>query len=221
MEAESRLFLIEVCGLALAVIGLLWLIVAAFRVKWPWGLAMLVFLPVAAPIFTVHHFRKAGWPLRVLAAGLAIGSAPIAYDKLTPIDLDPFEKRVGGELHLTLTGWDRKDYSILAARPGTIVLQMANPDVTDATLVHLKGMTRLRELELSKTQVDDAGLKELEPIAGLETLRLEGTRITDEGFRKWLSPRESLNQLDLRGTAVTKEAGQAWQNAKAGRRLLQ
>ena len=97
----------------------------------------------------------------------------------------------------------------------------ANQDVTDSTLLNLRGMTRLRELDLSGTQVDDDGLKELEPLKGLETLRLQGTRITDEGFRKWLQPREGLKQLDLRKTAVTKETGKAWRDAQAGRRLLQ
>ncbi len=221
MDSETRLFYIALGGGVLAAIGLLWLIVAAFRVKWYWGLAVLVFLPVGLPIFVLRHFKPAALPLLVVAIGLAIGSAPIAFNKLKPVDLGPYEKKVGEETHLTLTKWDRKDYSVLAAKPSTVVLQMANPDVTDSTLTNLRGMTRLRELDLSDTQVDDDGLKELESLNLLDTLRLKETKITDEGFRKWLEPREALKQLDLRGTAVTKETGKAWRDAKAGRRLLQ
>jgi Leucine Rich repeat len=221
LDPETRLFYIAVGGVALAAIGLLWLIVASFRVKWYWGLAVLLFLPIALPIFIIRHLKASAWPLAIVAIGLAIGSAPIVYNKVTPVDLGPYERKVGDEIHLTLTKWDRKDYSILADRPGTVVLQMANPDVTDSTLINLKGMAKLRELDLSNTQVDDDGLKELEPLAGLESLRLKGTKITDEGFKKWLEPRGTLRQLDLRGTAVTKETGKAWRDAKDGRRLLQ
>ena len=222
LDAETRLFYIAAAGLGLAVVGLLWLIVAAFRVRWYWGLAVLLFPPLGLAFgFRLHVRKEAAWPLAILAIGLAVGSAPILYNKFTPIELGPYEKTVGNELHLTLTGWDRKDYSILAAKPEAVVLQMANRDVTDQTLINLKGMTRLRELDLSNTQVDDDGLKELEALPGLETLRLKGTRITDEGFRKWLAPREALIQLDLQGTGVTKESGKAWKDARPGRRLLQ
>ena len=222
LDAETRLFYIALAGVVLAAIGLLWLIVAAFRVRWYWGLAVLLFPPLGLAFALRIRVREgAAWPLAVLAVGLAVGSAPILYNKLTPIDLGPYEKRVGDELHLTLTGWDRRDYSILAARPGAAVLQMANPDVTDKTLAHLKGMTRLRELDLSNTQVDDDGLGELEGLTALESLRLKGTKITDEGFRRWLAPREAIIQLDLQGTRVTRESGKAWKAARPGRRLLQ
>ena len=222
MDAETRLFYIAVAGIGLAVVGLLWLIVAAFRVRWYWGLAVLLFPPLGLIFGLRLHVREeAVGPFAIMAVGLAIGSAPILYNKFTPVDLGPYERMVGDELHVTLTGWDRKDYSILAAKPEAVVLQMANPDVTDVTLINLKGLTRLRELDLSNTQVDDDGLKELEGLAGLTTLRLKGTKITDEGFKKWLAPRESLKQLDLQGTSVTKESGKAWKDERPGRRLLQ
>ena len=221
MNAETSLAPIALAGVVLAIIGLIWLFIAAFRVKWTWGLLMVIFLPITLPVFLVRHFRKAAWPTFLIGLGLMVGSAPLIYNILNPIDLGPYEKVVGGELHLTLTKWDRKDYSILAGKPDVMVLQMANPDVTDATLINLKGMTWLRELDLSHTQVGDAGLKELEAITGLQTLRLRDTKVTDEGFKKWLAPRGGLKQLDLQGTAVTKEAGKAWRVAVPGRRLLQ
>jgi Leucine Rich repeat len=221
LDAETRLFYIALGGVALAVLGLIMLVMAAFRIRWYWGLAVVLFFPLALPIFLIRHFKAAAWPVAMIAVGVAVGAAPIAYNKLMPVDLGPYEKLVGGELHVTLTKWNRKDYSVLASKPTTVVLQMANPDVTNSTLINLKGMSRLRELDLSGTQVDDDGLKELEALNLLDTLRLKGTKISDEGFRKWLQPREALKQLDLRGTAVTKEAGKAWKEAQAGRRLLQ
>ena len=220
MDVETRLFYVLAAGYGLAAVGLLWLIVAAFRVRWSWGLSVLVFLPVALPIFVIRHRRPSGWPMLTLLAGLAIGSTPIAYNKMAAVDLGPHEKLVGDELHLTLTGWDRRDYSVLASRPSAVVVQMANPDVTDRTLAYLRDLTRLRELDLNNTQVGDEGLAELEPLVGLELLRLKGTKITDPGFLRWLAPRPALRQLDLRGTAVTEEVALAWKKAKPGRRLL-
>ena len=100
-----------------------------------------------------------------------------------PIDLGPREKIVDGQRHITLTGWDRKDYGFLGSKRDVVVLQMANPDVTDQTLEHLKGMNRLKELDLNNTQVTDAGLKVLSDLPALATLRLKNTKVTDQGFQ--------------------------------------
>ena len=94
----------------------------------------------------------------VLIVSLLVTAIPALYIKFVPLDLGPREKLVNGEQHLTLTGWDRKDYSILRHKPDTVVLQMANPDVTDQTLEPLKEMKALQELDLNGTQVTDAGL---------------------------------------------------------------
>ena len=45
---------------------------------------------------------------------------------------------VDGQQHLTLTGSDRKDYSVLKLKQDVAVLQMANPDVTDQSLESLR-----------------------------------------------------------------------------------
>jgi hypothetical protein len=207
-------------GLALAAIGLLWFLVAAFRTKWWWGLGVIL-LPPLSLFFLTRHGRKVEIPLVLMLLGGAVAAVPPAYSLVVPIDLGPRERIVDGELHLTLTGWDRKDYSVLKAKPKAVVLQMANPDVTDATLKHLGGMDGLRELDLNDSQVTDAGLKALEGLAKLETLRLRNTKVTDAGFAASLAPREALRQLDLRGTRVSREAVKAWRDAKAGRRAVQ
>jgi hypothetical protein len=216
-NAETTQFYVALAGAALTIVGLLWLIAVAFRA---WGFAVLLFPPLGI-VFALKHGRAAAGPIIATALGIIVAATPILYNRLMPVDLGPREKMVGNELHITLTGWDQHDYSIVASRPKVVVLQMANPDVTDRTLAHLRGMSRLRELDLNGTQVGDGGLPIVADLAALQSLRLRDTKITDEGFRRWLAPMESLRQLDLRGTQVTRESGKAWRDAVRGRRLLQ
>jgi hypothetical protein len=190
---------LNLVALTLGAIGLLWLLMGAFRqwsrVRWPVYLALAAALLIALPL-----------GLNRLAQAL--------------VDLGPRERLVNGETHLTLTGWDRSDYSVLRARPHTIVLQMANADVTDDTLAYLEDMTDLRELDLSDTKVSDAGLAALRPLTSLQTLRLARTAITDAGFKEHIAPIESLQRLDLTGTEVSAEPLGEWRKAKPGRRAL-
>jgi hypothetical protein len=206
-------------GTALTVLGLLWLLIAAFRHRIWWGLASLFVLPLF--LFAVLHRRKALWPVVVLLLGVATTGAAVSLAAYAvSVDLGPREKQVDGEVHLTLTGWDGTDYSVLRARPQTVVLQLANPDVTDQTLEYLRPMTRLRELDLSGTQVTDAGLAVLRGLPNLQDLRLRNTKVTDAGFQEYLAPLESLQRLDLRGTGVSAETAKAWREAKNGRRVM-
>lgn len=218
-SAETTLFFIVQLGLALMAVGLAWLIVVAIRVWWVWGLSILFVPPLMIP-FALRHHREAAWPIAVLGVGIVVAAAPIVYNRLMPIDLGPRERMVDGQLQITLTGWDRHDYSVLTTRPEAVVLQMANPDVTDQTLAYLQGMSQLRELDLNGTQVCDNGLRMLEGLKALESIRLRDTKVTDEGFRRWLAPRESLRRLDLRGTQVSRETGKSWCDARPGRHLL-
>jgi hypothetical protein len=161
-------------------------------------------------------------PLLLFLLGGAAFAAPYGinyYYQLHPV-LDPREKIVDGEPHITLTGWDRTDYSFLQTRSGTIVLQMANADVTDATLDHLKGMTQLRELDLSDTAVTDAGLAVIAGLPQLRELRLARTKITDDGFTKYLAAKEALRKIDLTGTTVKGKTKRLWKQAQPGREYL-
>ena len=54
--------------------------------------------------------------------------------------------------------------------------------ITDAGLVHLKGLTKLEYLNLSYTNITDAGLAHLKGLTKLETLSLSRTKITDAGL---------------------------------------
>lgn len=184
------------------------------------GLAVFVLGCIGFVVRSFRNWRKGLLPLGMIAIGLAITAFPSAYTLMMPIDLGERDKLVDGERHLTLTRWDRKDYSLLERKPDTVVLQMANPDVTDSTLNYLRGMTNLKELDLNDTQVTDAGLSVLKGLPALRSLRLKNTRITDRGFRDILAEKESLMQLDLTGTQVDHETAQAWRSARSGRRVL-
>ena len=189
---------VNLTGLAVIAVGCLGLVFRAFR-----------------------HWRKGLLPLGLIGLGLVITGFPPVYRLLVPIDLGPLEKLVEGERHITLTGWDRKDYALLGSKHDVVVLQMANPDVTDQTLENLKGMSTLKELDLDNTQVTDAGLKVLKDLPALKVLRLKNTKISNQGFQDALAGKDTLMQLDLRGTQVSRETVQTWQKAKGGRRAMQ
>jgi hypothetical protein len=197
MSMDEYALYINLAGLAVILVGLLGLVVRASR-----------------------HWRKGLLPLGLIGLGVVITGFPPLYRLAVPIDLGPRESIVGGQRHITLTGWDRKDYALLGSKHDVAVLQMANPDVTDLTLEHLKGMNRLEEIDLSDTQMTDAGLKILRDLPALAVLRLKNTRVTDQGFRESLAGKETLMQLDLRGTEVSRESVDAWRKAKEGRRAM-
>ena len=161
-------------------------------------------------------------PLRLILISILLTALPIAVNSLMIrfVGLGPLDKTVSGERHLTLTGWDRNDYSIIASSSDAIVLQMANPDVTDETLQFLTGMTQLRELDLNNSQVSDAGLKILAQLPALRDLRLARTKVTDEGFREHLLGKESLMNLELTGTSVASKTLREWKAAIPERKYL-
>ena len=89
--------------------------------------------------------------------------------------------------------------------------------VTDADLLHLKGMTDLKQLVLLGTTVTDAGLAHLKGLKKLENLNLAATKVTDAGLVH-LKGLTNLTTLSLADTAVTdagvKQLQQALPNCK-------
>jgi hypothetical protein len=160
------------------------------------------------------------WPAVLVAVGIVGLTLPAAVTRFAPIDLGKHESRVDGERHVTLTGWDRKDYSILARMPDVVVLQMANPDVTDQTLGYLAELKSLRELDVAGSQITDAGLAKLTGLSKLQKLIVSRTKVTDSGLGPLLEKLPELKQLDARETGVTPTVLRPWLKAKAGRRAL-
>jgi hypothetical protein len=209
MDEQYMVFLLA-SGAILGLLAVVWLIVRAFRTRLAWGLACL--FPPVLLVFCAIHFRKLVGPLMLLFIALVLSGGTVgvgSYLARHP-NLGPRDKLVDGQRHLTLTGWDRADYSLLQTKPDTVVLQMANPDVTDETLQYLQGMSQLRELDLNDSRITDAGLPLLGRLPALQILRLRKTQITDQGFQKLLADKTGLLELDLRQTDVTSKTLRAW-----------
>jgi hypothetical protein len=212
---EQYGFYLLILGAVLGATGSLWLLVVAFKERLLWGLALLLF-PPAAVLFVPLHLRKAAGPLAVLLLAGVVFAAPygLSYYQRHYVKLGPHERVVDGELRITLTGLTGFDYSSLQTRRETVVLQMANEDVDDRTLEYLRGMDRLRTLDLNGARVTDEGLRVLAELPRLQELRLARTKITDEGFQKYLGPKESLRKVDLTGTGVKGKTKRDWKKRK-------
>jgi hypothetical protein len=74
--------------------------------------------------------------------------------------------------------------------------------LTGASLAHLRGMTRLKELGLSHLSLADSDLAHLEDLADLESLDLSFTPVSDVGIAHLRSLRK-LKYLNLNHTRVT------------------
>lgn len=75
-------------------------------------------------------------------------------------------------------------------------------NVTDNTIVPLKDIFTLVDLNLGGTKVTDAGLQHIEDLTNLVDLHLELTHVTDAGLTH-LKKLEHLSYLNLYGTPVT------------------
>ena len=84
--------------------------------------------------------------------------------------------------------------------------------ITDAGLVHLEDLTKLKWLWFWNTQVTDAGLVHLRGLTKLEVLSLGGTQITDAGLVH-LEGLTELKVLHLWDTQITDEGVEKLQQA--------
>lgn len=81
------------------------------------------------------------------------------------------------------------------------VLDLSYSEISDEGLPHLAGLTSLMRLDLSQTEVSDAGLAHLAGLTNLRALNLEGTRVTAAGLKR-LAGLRGLRFLDVRWTGV-------------------
>jgi hypothetical protein len=82
-------------------------------------------------------------------------------------------------------------------------LKAPKGDLTDEGLKHLKGLDRLRTLDIKNTAVTGEGLKHLKDIADLGYLDLAHTKVGDGGAKILTTGFKRLYYLDLEGTEVT------------------
>jgi hypothetical protein len=155
-------------------------------------------------------------PLALLGAGLVVGAAPFAWQRLfmAVVGLGERERVIDGDLAVNLTGWDRRDYGILARKPDVAILEMGNADVGDETLPLLLALPKLRELTLNDSGVTDAGLPVLARLERIESLRLARTRVTPDGVRAFLAaPPPRLRRIDVSGNGIPTGILREWRNA--------
>lgn len=217
--SDSALEVILYGGILITVLGTLWLLATAFGVSVRRGLAVTL-IPILAPWHVVKAWPRTRLPAVLIVAGAAAALFPLAYTRLKPINLGERVRIVDGEKHVTLTGWDRKDYATIAQHPDAIVLQMANADVNDETLRFVAKLAGLRELDLDGTSVTDAGLDSLAPLVKLERLRISRTGVTDAGFRKSIAMLPALKQLWCPETEILKASLLEWKEQGEGRRFI-
>jgi hypothetical protein len=98
-------------------------------------------------------------------------------------------------------------------------LQIANGDVTDATLDLIADFKKLRKLDVSDSQVSDQGLEKIARLTTLETLYLNNTKVTDDGVAQHLTAHPNLLVIWLRGTGIKQETADKVKAGKPGRRV--
>ena len=85
-----------------------------------------------------------------------------------------------------------------------VIVNLGGTKITDAGLVYLKGMQKLKLLGLSGSKITDAGMAHLKGLTKLEGLDLKGTKVTDAGLAHLnLKGLRNLGYLVLRNTYVT------------------
>jgi Leucine-rich repeat (LRR) protein len=108
-----------------------------------------------------------------------------------------------------LTGTKVSDAEVvhLKGLPNLTGLNLSHTQVSDTGLAHLKGLTRLMRLELHAVQVSDAGLAHLKGLTRLQVLALSGHGVSDAGLA-YLKGHTNLTLLYLYNTQVS-DAGVA------------
>jgi hypothetical protein len=83
------------------------------------------------------------------------------------------------------------------------ILFLKDTEVTDDGLVYLKGLTDLEALELGRTKVTDKGLEHLKRFAKLQSLDLGGSQVTDKGLEhiQGLTRLETLSLENVKGVS--------------------
>ena len=130
---------------------------------------------------------------------LSIEKCPVTAVGLEAISALPMKEiRFGGA---TLT---EDSFKAFAKMPELKSLIIDNAKMEAAWLTHLKGLTKLEELNLRSAVCDDAAAQELAGMPSLTQLTLNDTKLGDAGFEALLKL-PKLRSLYVDNTKVTKE----------------
>lgn len=142
---------------------------------------LVLFITTAAVVLGLVHLHPAHRQSRAAAALRACGGV------VTAEAVGPrwFRALVGDEFFVSVVECDLTD-----------------PLISDADLVHLKGLTDLELVRLWDISITDVGMENLKGLTNLQTLIVSRVPITDAGVKN-LSALISLYDLDLSETEVT------------------
>jgi len=79
-------------------------------------------------------------------------------------------------------------------RQDLVMVSARGTRITDAGLLHFKGLKELRQLNIAHTSITDDGLRHLESIVSLRKLNLKSTRVTQAGVARL---RRALPKLEV------------------------
>jgi hypothetical protein len=220
-QNEQFGFYLLAAGAVLAVVGSVWLLIRAFQTTFGWGLAVL-FLPVIGPIlFLIQHGKKAKAPIALILLGAVLSVLPVALNAAfgEKRAAKPLIRETGGMKEFTATAALDPDYAALSANPDLEIVNIARADFTDETAERLRGLTKLRRLELNDSAITDKGLAIIATLPTLETLAVARVKgITDEGVKDTVLKIATLKEIDARGTAVKVETLRTWRSAGPDRK---
>jgi Leucine-rich repeat (LRR) protein len=159
--------------------------------------AFLVAMPIVRQLMAVHAVERLGGSFRNRVQ-YSEGETHSAFSGLGQLD----RLMSVQELSFFRSRNADPDLAHLKRLPTLQMLWLNDAPISDAALVHIRGLVDLRELHLRNTRVTDAGLPSLKRFGRLTELDLRDTPITDAGIVH-LAELVSLKDLRLSNTAVT------------------
>lgn len=165
-------------GGALLLLGLLWLLVVAFR---------------------TGFVKKAILPVLVALLGAAV-ALYIPVHNMVNKPPPQTTAQVFGD-GITITGAAKDQLGVVMGHKGWKYIQAANAGLTDDQLAGLDGMTELGFIDLNDNPVTDATLERLVKLPKLTKLYAARTQFTADAVKKLVldNPDCKLTEIDVRG----------------------
>lgn len=210
-----------------------WIALPLAMAGWTAGIVVVARGPTGADEAVEVLEKHEAWLLRdAKSPGKPIRGVQVTSPKHVREDIEQ-SSRLPDLQALTVWGLRDADMDCLALLPGLLELNLRSAPVFGPGLIHLKGMNRLKALDLGSTRLTDGSLAIVAALTSLETLRIDRSPLTDAGLAdlgNGLAPRlrvvsiaetsvgdaglaslariETLETLNLAGTRVT-DAGLA------------
>jgi len=184
-------------GVSLVAVGLLWLLIVAFR---------------------CGFIRRALLPLLVVFVGVGVAVAIPVYNRMYPAPVQTTAQVFGDSI--TITGAKKDQLGVVMGHTEWKTIQAANTtaqplDLTDEDVAGLERMSELEFIDLSGNPVTDATLERLVKLPKLTKLYAARTKISGETVKKLVleNPDCKLTEIDFRGLTppVAGKALRDWQ----------